>query len=156
MRLRDAAFNLVQDYPGGAESLAPRFGKNATTLSHEVKGTGTAKLGLEDSERMTIMSGDLRILASFAHNCGQMLVPLPEALEHAGDDCMMRLADTAREFAELCREVSADLADGTISDNELARINKEVGRMNGCLHALQKAVAVRNLEGKPAHAGGVV
>lgn len=152
MDLRDVAANVVHDYPGGAPSLAPRVGKNATTLAHELNGTGAAKLGLLDAEKITLRTGDLRILQAFALNCGQMLVPLPEAEGDGVDDCMIRLANTAREFGDLCTEVAGDLADGAISDNELSRIDRECGDLMSSLRILREALARRNLAGKP---GGV-
>lgn len=149
MHLRDVAFNVVHDSPGGAVSLAPRLGKSHTSLAHELNGTGIAKLGLLDAEKITMLTGDLRILVAFAANCGQMLVPLPNANAMLGDDCMLRLADTAHEFGELCREVGGDLADGKISDNELGRIDKECSQLMASLHALRESLARRNAAGKP-------
>lgn len=148
MHLRDVAFNVVHDSAGGAVSLAPRLGKSHTSLAHELNGTGTAKLGLLDAEKITLLVGDLRILESFALNCGQMLVPLPNAMVFGGDDCMLRLADSAREFGDLCKEVGGDLADGKITDNELRRIDKECGELIASLHALRESLAKRNAEGK--------
>lgn len=148
MDLRDVAANVVHDYPGGAPSLAPRIGKNATTLAHEVHGTGAAKLGLLDAEKITLRTGDMRILEAFALNCGQMLVPLHQG-DATGDDCMLKLAATAREFGDLCTEVAADLADGVISDNELARIDRECGELMASLRTLREALARRNQAGKP-------
>ncbi len=149
MHLRDVAYNVVHDYPGGALSLAPRMGKNATSLAHELNGTGTSKLGLMDAEKITHLAKDLRILEAFATNCGQMLVPLPPAIDLGHDeDCMLRLADTAREFGELCKEVASDLVDGQISDNELHRIDRECGELISSLHALREAVACRNFQAK--------
>lgn len=149
MSLRDAAFNTVHDYPGGSVSLAPRLGKSHTSLSHELTGTGTAKLGLLDAEKIILLTGDLRILDSMATHCGQMLVPLPDAVMIAGDDCMLRLADTAREFGDLCKEVGGDLVDGKISDNEMRRIDRECSELIASLHALRESLARRNLESKP-------
>ena len=149
MNLLDAAYALVHEYPGGSESLAPRVGKNATTLSHEVLGTGAAKLGLLTAETMTIFSGDLRILQEFAANCEQMVVPLPKLDPGQSDDCMLRLAATAHEFGKLCTEVAGDLVDGQISDNELARIDRECGRLIASVHSMRKALAQRNQAGKP-------
>lgn len=149
MHLRDVAFNVVHDSPGGAVSLAPRLGKSHTSLAHELNGTGIAKLGLLDAEKITLLTGDLRILAAFAANCGQMLLPLPEAMVLSQDDCMLRLADTAREFGELCKEVGGDLSDGKISDNELGRINREGGELIASLHALLESLARRHADGKP-------
>jgi hypothetical protein len=149
MDIRDVAANVVHDYPGGAPSLAPRIGKNATTLAHELNGTGAAKIGLLDAEKITLRTGDMRILEAFALNCGQMLVPLPAAFDADADDCMVRLATTAREFGDLCTEVAADLADGSISDNELARIDRECGELMASLRPLREALARRNQAGKP-------
>lgn len=149
MNLCDVAFNVVHDSPGGCTSLAPRVGKNATSLAHELRGTGTAKLGLVDAEKITLLLGDLRILQAFAANCGQMLVPLPDALAlGAGDDCMLRLGDSVREFGEVLTEVAADLVDGDINDNELHRIDKECGELIASVHALREALAQRNREGR--------
>lgn len=151
MSLQDAFFCVVHDYPGGAVSLAPRLGKSPTTLSHECTRTGTAKAGLLDAEKITLLTGDLRILETFAMDCGQMIVPLPDAVMVADNDCMLRLADSAREFGELCKEVATDLSnDGKISDNELRRIDKETGELIASLHALRESLARLNSESKPA------
>ncbi|OGB26207.1 MAG: hypothetical protein A3I66_00715 [Burkholderiales bacterium RIFCSPLOWO2_02_FULL_57_36] len=152
MDLRDVAANVVHDYPGGAPSLAPRINKNPTTLAHELNGTGLAKLGLLDAEKITLRTGDLRILEAFALNCGQMLVPLPEALTQADDDCMLRLADTAREFGELCKEVAGDLENG-INDNELSRIDRGCGELIASIHAMREALARNNIATKQALVG---
>lgn len=148
MHLRDVAFNVVHDSPGGAVSLAPRLGKSHTTLAHELNGTGTAKLGLMDAEKITLLLGDLRILQAYAANCGQMLVPLPDATVLQGDDCMLRLAESVKEFSDVCREVGTDLMDGSINDNELQRIDRECGELIASVHALRESLARRNREGK--------
>jgi hypothetical protein len=62
---------------------------------------------------------------------------------------MLRLADTAREFGELCKEVGSDLVDGKISDNELKRIDRECSELVSSLHALRESLARRNIESKP-------
>lgn len=148
MNLLDAAYNTVHDYPGGSQSLAPRMGKSATSLSHEVTCTGTAKLGLLDAAKITMLTGDLRILQAFAANQGQMLVPLPH-LEAMSDDSMLRLADAAREFGEMCTAVASTLADGVITDNELERIDRESGELIASVHALRESLAARNRAAKP-------
>lgn len=149
MNLLDAAYHVVSDYPGGAHSLAPRMGKAMSTLSHELTSSGTAKLGLMDAEKITTLTGDLRILAAFAANCGQMIVPLPHVPHADAEDCMKRLAATVNEFSQLMGEVSASLADGSISDNEMERIDRESGELIASLHHLREALSARNLAGKP-------
>lgn len=148
MNILDAAFNVVSDYPGGASALGPRLGKRGDSLSHELKSTGTAKFGLLDAVKVTELSSDLRILQAFAAVCGQMVVPLP-AFTPNSSGCMARLADTAREYGELCTEVAKDLADGQISDNELARIDRETGELIASLHALRASLVDINQAAKP-------
>lgn len=151
MNLLDAAYHVVHDYPGGPDSLAPRMNKSATTLCHEVTATGTAKLGVLTAETVTQLSGDLRILQAFAGNCDQMVVPLPRDFDVKSDDCMLRLAEAAKEFGTLCQEVAGDLADNSISDNELARIDRECGLLIARIHSMRESLAQKNQAGKPQH-----
>ena len=151
MNLLDAAYNVVHDYRGGAHVLGPRMGKSATTLSHEVAADGTAKLGLLDAAKITHLTGDLRILEAFATNAGQMIVPLPHALDIDSDDCMLRLAATVKEFGDFCTEVAGDLKDSQITDNELSRVDRECGELIASIYSLREALARRNQAGKPVH-----
>jgi hypothetical protein len=141
-----AAANVAEDYKGGARQLAIDIDCNSTTLSHEIRGTGGAKLGLQRAVKMTQRSGDLRILQAFSAACGQMCIPLPEALDLEGSDCMRALSETAHEFAQLCREVSESLGDGRVTDNELQRITREAGELTASLHGLISAATSKNKE----------
>lgn len=150
----DAAYNVVHDYPGGSESLAPRVGKNSTTLSHEVALVGTAKLGLQTAVKLSVASGDLRILQAFAAQCGQMLLPLPGALSLSGNDCIKRLGDVLRDSGAVVRETVADLEDGQVSFNERRRIGNECALLMRSISALVAAVDAMYLEGQASRAGG--
>lgn len=123
-RVRDAAYALVRAYPGGAESLGPRMEKNPITLNHEVRGTGQAKLGLDDAVSMTALSDDLRILNAFAAEVDCMVLRLPRRLD-GGEGAMVQVARLAREFGDLVSTVSEATADGQITANELARVRRE-------------------------------
>ena len=146
--LLDAAYNVVHDYPGGSASLAPRMGKGVSSLSHEVTGTGTAKLGLVDAEKITQLTGDLRILQAFAGNCSMMLVPFPAAVDDADGpvsaNAMKRISETAQEFAQLCAAVSGSVADGHVTPNELSAIDRECGELIASLYLLRKAASKMN------------
>ena len=148
----DAAKHLVHSYPGGATSLAPRLEKNATTLSHEVAGVGTAKLGLETAVMMTLLTDDMRILEAFARVCGRMTLPLPSVLLAGGDNVMGRLGDVLRESSDLVREVSQALADGSVNSNERKRIHREAGEQIAALSALLAEVDKRYAESNPEDA----
>lgn len=153
MHLLDVAYHVVHDYPGGSKSLAPRLNKSSSTLSHEVAGEGSAKLGLVDAQRITQLTGDHRILHAFAESCGCLVLPLPSTNEDCGH-VLQRLAQTSREFSDLCAEVAASLSDGRISDNELERIELERAELLAELAALSVAASLLNAEGKPAHERG--
>lgn len=120
----DAAYRVVHGYPGGADALGARMKKSGTTLSHEVKGTGTAKFGLVDAVTATVFSGDYDIINTFAAECGGMFIPLPATVE--GDDgSMLRLSKLAKEFSDLVASVTAAKADGKVTANELAHVDRE-------------------------------
>lgn len=146
MNVMDAAYNVVHQYEGGADSLAVRLpNKSGTTLSHEVNRTGTAKLGLETAVAVTVLSKDYRILEAFAAQCGRYTLPMPHVLQAGGDDVLARLGDMLREQSDVVREVTSAAVDGKYKPNERKRIVKEVGELVAAGSALLAA-----LEGGPA------
>jgi hypothetical protein len=151
MDVLTAAFNVAEDYrPGGASGLARQIDKNPVTFSHEVNGTGGAKLGLATAVKMTKRTGDLRVLLSFATECGQMCIPLPESLDLPNCDVMRALAATSKEFAQLAQSVCESLSDdGDINDNELRRIEREGGELLQRIQQLMSTVQARNAARKP-------
>jgi hypothetical protein len=145
----DAAHHLVQAYAGGAEALAPRMGKNATTLRHEVNRTGQAKLGLADAVSMSVLANDLRVLNAFAAECGCLVARLPASM--GGDDTAMhRVADLAREFGEVVATVTSATADGQISANELATIERNWAELTAAGQALMAHLRARHEAARPA------
>ncbi|MEC5213301.1 hypothetical protein RCH06_001847 [Polaromonas sp. CG_9.5] len=153
MNVIDAAYNVVHDYAGGAESLAPRIGKNATTLSHEVARVGTAKLGLDTAVKVSLMSGDMRILSAFAAQCGHMLLALPQCLLTPESDCMKRLSEVLRDSGEVVRRTVCALEDDVITDNERKRIEKDCATLVRDVSALMTAVNARYRAGRRDTAG---
>lgn len=147
--VRDAAFHLVHDYLGGATSLAPRLKKSPTTLSHEVSGTGTAKLGLEDALKLTLLSGNRAILNAFASECACFVLPMPCA---GGDmDTFHGLADAAKEFGEFISSVADAAADGKVTANELARVDHELADLLARAQAIRATLSAIHESGKPEH-----
>lgn len=120
-----AACNTAEDFPGGTSAIAAAIGKNKFSLMHELSGTGSAKLGLVDAVKIMKRAKDLRIGHAIAAEVGCMLLPLPEALLVEGDDTMRDLASVTKEFSDVMHQVSASAADGRISDNEMARAERE-------------------------------
>jgi hypothetical protein len=148
----DAAYQLVHAYPGGAPSLAPRMGKNPTTLSHEVKRTGAAKFGLEDAVLATVLAGDLRILNAFAAEAECMVLPLPRLLE-CGSGAMEQVGKLAHEFGDLVATVSTATADGRISANELAQVERDGADLIAAVQALLAHMRAKHEAGLPGGEG---
>lgn len=140
MNVIDAAYSTVHDYPGGAEALGPRLGKRGTSLSAEVRprqpvvhalddgaAASGAKLGLLDALKVMQMTADYRMLYSMAAELHHFPpVPMPE-LEGSELPCAYAVSRVAAEFGLLMSEVAEDLRDGSVSDNELRRIEKAWG-----------------------------
>lgn len=144
MNLTDAAYNVVHGYPGGSESLAPRIGKNPTTLSHEVARVGMAKLGLETAAQISEMSGDMRILEAFAMRCRRMTIPLPTLDAPDDDACIVELGKLLKEVGDLVSESTTCLHDGKISDNEVAQLDMRCGRLMSCISLYMGIVHAKN------------
>jgi len=153
MNVQTAAFNLVHDYPGGATALAPLLGKSASTLNHEVDPNyPTAKLGLADALKLTLLSKDRGVLNAFAMSCHCMVVPLPACADGIDDDTFKGVTRLAREFAEVISQISEVTADGAVSDNELRRVEREATELVSAVQAVLTTLRVRNEAGKPKEA----
>jgi hypothetical protein len=144
--LRDHAYQLARAYPGGIEAIAHRMKKNPTTLGHELRGQGSAKLGLEDAVILTDYSKDLRILEAWNADVGLVVIRMPDIPTGPIGGCLDRLSSTAREFSELVTEVAGDMGDGRISDNELRDIEREAAELLAAVHALLGAARTLNAQ----------
>lgn len=154
MDVMTAAWNVAEDYPGGARGLAVAIGENPNTFNHALHGTAGAALRLKTAVKMTKRTQDLRILHAFAAECGQMCVPLPEALNLESNDCMKALADTAKEFNDLVQAVCGSLSDdGRISENDLKKIDREGGEAVAKLQQLLAAARAFHLSKVPPAQG---
>lgn len=138
--VQSAIFRLVHDYPGGAMALAPVLGKRGESLSHEVSPVyPTAKIGLLDAVKLSLFTGDRQVLNAWAGDMGCMVLPL--AADVPGVEGIgARTAQLAKEFADLMGTLAADLADGDVSANDLARIDRESSELVAAIQALMGAV----------------
>lgn len=140
----DAAFNLVHDYPGGAVALAPRIGKNAATLSHEVSPNAHYKFGLVDAVKVSMISKNLAILSAFAAEMNCTVLALPD--REKGVDTLQELGALAKEFGEYVSTIADAHKDGQITDNELARIRIELTQLVAAAQDLEQTMATMNAE----------
>ena len=150
MNVQTAAFNLVHDHPGGTTALAPLLGKSTSTLNHEVDPNyATAKLGLADALKLTLLTKNHAILNAFAMACHCMVLPLPPCPDDSDDNTFRSVTRAAREFAELISEVSEVTADGAVSDNELRRVDAEATELVAAIQAVLTTLRLRNERSRP-------
>lgn len=123
MHVLDAAAAIVDRYPGGAESLAPRIGMSAGILRNKVNSNNTTNhLTLAEANRIMAVTGDHDILQAMALEHGYVLASVDSG---AGDDrtVIHRLLDLSVAEGELARTIHDALADSIITDNEMKLIN---------------------------------
>jgi hypothetical protein len=142
MHVSDAAQATVDNYPGGAESLAPRVGLSAGILRNKVNPTCTTNhLTLAEANRIMSVTNDLQMLQAMAaeHSCA--LVPLGE--QGGGESVMTHLLRLGITDGELTRTLHDAMADNIITSNEMSAITMSglavqralialIGRMRQC------------------------
>lgn len=123
MDVLDAAYHAAHAHQGGVAALAPRMGKSASTLAHELTQQGSAKFGLRDAVMLSHLCGSTAIVQAFAAAMGGPFIPCASA--DLRDCDMQRVGDTVREFGDVVAGFSAAMADGRVTGNELRRLERE-------------------------------
>ena len=137
MNTKDAIYQTVHDYPGGAEALAPRMGLKPNTLRHmadpkkETHGWSLRRFDL------LIAHAGTAPLSAFCREHGGIFVPLGEFAEAPHAKLLKQLHTLAKEFGDVPRVIEQALKrDGQISDNELKTCERELAEMVGASAAL--------------------
>ena len=127
MNVVDAAYAVVHDYPGGSASLAPRLGMSVAVLNSKVNPKTTSHhLTLAEADRITGITGDLRIVNSLAATHGALTIP---ASAECGSDMAVLevIAGLWERNGALGMAVNQALADdGEVSQCELRKIRTAV------------------------------
>jgi hypothetical protein len=127
MNLQDAFHQTVHSAPGGCEALAVRLGMSAAVLRNKANpNSNFNKPTLDDIERITALTGDLRVLDAWAASHDRVLVKVAESEGH-GDVALLELVTAVMSSnGEVGREVLASLEDGRITLAEVERVAKAV------------------------------
>lgn len=135
-----AAYHLVNDHPGGAATLAPLLGKHQATLSHEVNPNyPSAKFGLADAVTLSVYTRKTTVLDAFAAQMNAVVLMLPT--EDEAGTTFSALSTMAKEFADLVERVTAAVADGRVSRNELAAVQREASQLMAAVHSTVRSVS---------------
>ncbi|CAB3675600.1 hypothetical protein LMG26690_01307 [Achromobacter animicus] len=143
MNITTAADLTVHDYKGGSEALGAVIGMSPAVLRNKVNPNNTTHhLTLAEADRIVRMTGDVRILAAFAHGNGYLLVKAPESCGESDMSVLEQVAALMIAHGKFGHEVYDALADGGVDQQEMQRVNA-AGR------ALMEAVAgvARRLSG---------
>lgn len=153
MNITAALYRAAHGYAPGMPALAEYLGISAHSLAHKVSPNyPSAHCSPDELVRICEVTGDLGALQAQAQALGQVLMPLPASGAAGGDDLARKLAASCKEFGDFVSEISADLSDGKVTPNELARIEREAGELIGAVHVLLAHAAALAAAGRP---GGV-
>ena len=150
MNVTAALYRATHGYASGVAHLANYLGISEHSLQHKVSPTYTgAHCSPDEVVAICEVTGDLGPVQAMAARLGQMLLPMPSA-SGVQTDLARRLAGTCREFGEFVSEISGDLADVTVTQTELRRIEREAGELIAEVHALlTHATALAAAAGRP-------
>lgn len=151
MNITDALWRAAHNYPhGGIDALAVRLGISASSLAHKVKPSNLgAHCSPGEMAQICEITGDHGALHALNARLGYVALPVPQLAEGADAGFTQGLASAVHEFGQFISEVSTNLADGRVTDNERRRIEKEAAEM---IDAAQKLVLLAqrmNEEAKP-------
>lgn len=151
MNLTAHLYRAAHNFPPGMAALASALGIAESSLQNKVSITNPgAHCSPEEMARIMDITGDHGGLHALNARLGYVALALPQ-LSHAADDSAVQLMTaTIKEFGELMSEASTDLANGRVSDNELARITKEGVEAIASIQQLLAFAQQRNEAGKPA------
>lgn len=143
MSIRDALFKVVHDYPGGANSLAPRMDLAASTLRCMANPTiESHDWPLKRVEQVMALTGDTRPLDALCEEFGGVFVrlsTLPDGEEEIG----RMIAELGADFGAVCASINSALADGRVTAKELKEFEARVYQMNAASQALKLLVERR-------------
>lgn len=152
----DAIRLIVANFPGGLEVVALRLGKPAETLRKEIAGAQGFKLGVIQASEISAMAIEAQsthchaFVNVIAGSAGQF-IQLPVREMAGKQDLRNDAAGLVKEGTDVMLELNAALADDNISDNELARIEREALDVYERTQAVIRGARARNAAGKPAH-----
>lgn len=135
MHVLDAAAQIVDQYPGGAESLAPRIGTTPGVLRNKVNAANTTNhLTLIEANRMMSLSGRFDILQAMAQEHGFALTKLEP--EHSNCPLVKIVLALQASEGHLADTILEALADDKISAREADDISAAANMVQEVLISL--------------------
>ncbi len=124
LSLKMAVYHAVHDYPGGVGAVAGAHGRSAAVLQNKLNpNLDSHNVNICDLEQIVVSTQDERILQAVCSwfHAGYFRLPT----DAAGDAGLLdKAAELTRELSELMAEVSGSLADGRVTADEVAALDK--------------------------------
>lgn len=139
MNVDDAAYAVVHDYPGGSEALAPRLGMSAAVLRNKVNPNNTTHhLTLREAQKVTVLTGDPRILHAQALETSRIVLDAPNGDDAAASDMAVLeiVAAVWGTQGDLGAAIHTALADGVMEAVEYQAIKEAGNRAQAKIAAL--------------------
>ena len=140
------------DDSNGATGLAPFMDMSATSLSHKVSPAYTnSHCSPEEVVQICKLTGDAGAVRAMALELGYALLPIaPVGEGPGGSQFMAGLAASIKEFGEFITESSSRAASNGISDNDMARIDREFSEHMAASAHLYSLIRQQHRDSRPA------
>lgn len=126
----------VRNFAHGSAALAARLGMSVHTLNHKVSPTySSAECSVEEAAEICEVTGDMGPLHAFAARLQHVAMPAALGVD-VGDQAAHQLAETVREFGEFVSATATAVADGRVSRNELATVERDGAEAIAAINAL--------------------
>lgn len=150
MNLTAHMYRAAHNFPPGMGTLAGALGIAESSLQNKVSITNhAAHCSPEEMARIMDITGDHGALHALSARLGYVAMALPQLSNFEDDSAVQLMTATIKEFGELMAEASADLANGRVTDNQMARISKEGIEAIAAIQQLLSFAQQRNEAGKP-------
>lgn len=138
MNFKDAMHATVLDYPGGADSLAPRMGiKSPQVLRSKVNpNIDTHHLRLDEAISMVVCSGDYRLMHAMASDMGGVFSLLPTG-DITEKNIFALIMQATAKHGDVCKEFHEAMEDGHVSPEEKKLMIVKVQNVISSLYTLK-------------------
>lgn len=136
----DAVYTTVRDYPGGAESLAPRLGMSANVLRNKVNPSiKTHHLRLDEAVSIMAMTGDSRGLEAIADELGYMVIPAT-GIDLSNEDLLLQFNSLYQQLGKFSADTNDAIADGHLDATERRRLYRDQLQVAAKIHEIFRQI----------------
>ena len=151
LRIDDAVHNTVRESTLEPKQIAAEIGLTHQMLLNKTARTDTRhNLHLAEAVALINATRDYRIIEAMAASVGGIFTAGLGPDAGLAPNLMGDVAKMSAEFGQLMQEIATDLTDGTVDDDELARIELEAGQLRSALNVLIRDLRTANERGRQA------